>query len=269
MRARVLTALIGGPLLLAALIAGGQWWAGFVAVVTILSLFEWQRLVKGYVQVRPPTEALLVGGMLPVGAAYVFVEGGPSSPAASVFLIGLFAVTVYTLARATFGSERTPLLSTSTTVLGILYPSGLLAHLILLRGVEPDGLPLALLAVVGTWMTDIGAFFVGRSVGGRKLIPSLSPGKTVAGAIGGWVIGFVAVALGGVFWAALPLGKAMLLALLVPVAAQLGDLFESALKREAKVKDTGRLLPGHGGVLDRFDSLLLVVPVVYYVSLLF
>ena len=134
---------------------------------------------------------------------------------------------------------------------------------------SPDGFILTLLAIAGTWLTDTGAFFVGRSLGGRRLVPELSPNKTVSGAVGGWVTGFVGLLAGAVFLAAIPLTRALLLAAVVPVAAQLGDLLESAIKREAGVKDSGRLLPGHGGVLDRFDSLMLVAPTVYYLNILF
>lgn len=267
MRSRVLTAFIGGPLLLGVLIVGGVWWAGFVALIAMLGLVEWHRLVRHYLGVPLAPEALLAGGMYALAAAYAFTEHGFSFTTAFGWGAGLFALTVYAFGRELFAGGRKPLAATATTLLGIAYVPGLLAHLVLLRGLAPDGLALTLLAVVGTWVTDSAAFFIGRAVGGRKLIPALSPGKTVAGAIGGWVSGFVAIALAGVFWAALPLGRALLLAALIPVAAQLGDLFESGLKREADIKDTGALLPGHGGVLDRFDSLLLVVPLVYYISI--
>lgn len=269
MRARLLTALLGGPLLLGVLIAGGRWWAGFVALVALLALMEWRLLGRAYANVRLPEEALLGGGLYAIGAAYAYTETGFTVETAFGWTAGLFALVVYTFGRTAFGPSRRPLAVTSVTLLGVVYVGGLLAHLVLLRGTHPDGLALSLLAIVGTWVTDSGAFFIGRAVGGRKLVPELSPGKTVAGAIGGWVSGFVALALAAVFWAALPLGRALLLAALIPVAAQLGDLFESALKREADVKDTGTLLPGHGGVLDRFDSLLLVVPLVYYISIMF
>lgn len=268
MRARIVTSLIGGPLLLAALVAGGPWWAGFVAIVTVLAQVEWRFLLQKYASVSIPWETLMVGGLYAVVAAYLYTEGSGPVPGAFGWAAGLFGLALYTMGREAFTGGK-PLLSTGAALLGIVYGAGMPAHLVLLRGLSPDGLALTLLAVVGTWVTDSGAFFIGRAVGGRRLVPALSPGKTVAGAIGGWVSGFVAVALAGVFLAALPLGRSVLLAAVIPVAAQLGDLLESGLKREANVKDTGKLLPGHGGVLDRFDSLLLVVPVVYYLSALF
>jgi len=123
--------------------------------------------------------------------------------------------------------------------------------------------------LVLTWSSDIGAFFVGRAIGGRKLIPSVSPGKTVAGAVGGLVASMLVswlyarsvlvpvASLGFTPWGALGFGA------IISVAAQVGDLFESLLKREGGVKDSSRIIPGHGGILDRFDSLIFVLPVAY------
>lgn len=269
MRARLLTALIGIPVFLAALMVGGLWWAMFVAAVTVLGLSEWRSLVTQYVGISLPPEALFGGGLFMLTAAYLYADGRIAGATGFGAGAGVFAIAVYTIAREVFGGGRKPIAAASGLLLGVVYVAGLLAHMILLRNVQPDGLVLTLLAVVGTWVTDTGAFFVGRAVGGRRLIPELSPGKTVSGAIGGWVSGFVALSLAGVFWAALPLARALLLAAVIPVAAQAGDLFESGIKREAGLKDTGTMLPGHGGILDRFDSLLIVVPLVYYISVLF
>ncbi len=267
MRARVLTALIGGPLLLGALVAGDLWWTGVVALLTGLGLLEWYGLSRRALGVRPPVDALLVGGLLLVGVAYTAAR----EPAVAYgFGPGgaLFFVAVYALGRSAMMAERRPMAAAAGTLLGVVYVAGLFGHFLLLRALEPGGLALALLAVAGTWATDTGAFFTGRALGGRPLAPAVSPAKTVSGAVGGWVSGFVVVLLGGVFLAAIPLPRALVLAVAVPVVCQVGDLLESALKREAGVKDSGRLLPGHGGVLDRFDSLLLVIPTVYYLTLL-
>jgi phosphatidate cytidylyltransferase len=126
------------------------------------------------------------------------------------------------------------------------------------------GFPLVL-----SWVSDSGAYFGGRAFGRRKLIPSVSPGKTVAGAIAGVLSAILAGALYGwllTTWAGLPLGWAAGAAggALVSVVAQLGDLFESLLKREAGIKDSGALFPGHGGLFDRVDSLLFAFPAAYW-----
>lgn len=263
MRARVLTALVGGPLFIAALVAGHWWWTGLVVLVALLGLLEWYALAQRYFGRPLPADALFGGGLLLLALAYI-AAGEPV--AAPGFGVGaaVFAVTLYTLVRTTFWAPRRPMAAGAAVVLGILYVAGLLSHFLLLRALSPHGLALTLLAVAGTWATDTGAFFAGRALGGRLLAPEISPGKTVSGAVGGWVSGFVVVLLGGVLWAAIPLTRTLVLAVAVPLLSQVGDLLESAIKREAGLKDTGRLLPGHGGVLDRFDSLLLVIPAVYY-----
>lgn len=269
MRARLLTAFVGIPLFLAALLAGDSYWALLVGIIVFLGLLEWHFLAKKYVNVSLPPETLFGGGLFFVITAYLYSDGRGDAVTVVGPLAVLFVLTAYGVAREVFGGNRKPILTTAVMLLGVVYVAGLLSHLILLRNVDSDGLSLTLLAVIGTWITDTVAFFVGRAVGGRRLVPELSPGKTVAGAIGGWVSGFVSLLLAGVFWAALPFDRAAVLAALIPVAAQVGDLLESGIKREAGLKDTGTLLPGHGGVLDRFDSLMLVVPLVYYFSAFF
>lgn len=339
MRARLLTAAIGIPLLLVAAVAGGIWWLLLVGVVAWLGLAEWYGLIRKYMHMSVPLDALFGGGLLMLivaynaagdgivamsdfgpgfggefdpgfdadfgvganptvgfstppeaGAAVDAIDAVDSADAVDSEAIGaagafatasrfgtvpgfgpaavLFPLVVYTIAREALSGRRKPIATTGAVVLGVVYVAGLLAHLLLLRGLVPDGLVLTLLAIGGTWLTDTGAFFVGRVLGGRRLVPALSPHKTVSGAIGGWVVGFLGLLAGGVLLAAIPLPRALLLAAAVPVAAQMGDLLESAMKREAGLKDTGRLLPGHGGILDRFDSLLLVAPTVYYISVL-
>lgn len=264
MRARVLTAAVGIPVFLGAVVAGGVWWFLLVCFIIFVGLWEWQRLIRRSFDVTVPLDALFGGGLLVALPAYnaAKADGAPGLEWAAALML----VTVYAVAREALSSRRRPLLGGGAVVLGVVYVAGLLSHLVLLRGVSGHGLLLTLVAVVGTWLTDTGAFFVGRALGGRKLMPALSPNKTVSGAVGGWIAGFLGVLGTGAFAASLPLGRALLLAAAVPVAAQLGDLMESAFKREAGVKDSGRLLPGHGGVLDRFDSLMLVAPTVYYIA---
>jgi phosphatidate cytidylyltransferase len=131
------------------------------------------------------------------------------------------------------------------------------------------GIALLLLPLLLTWANDIGAYAVGRALGHRKLMPAVSPGKTVAGAVGGVVVTVAACWLyvGRVLvpWADLGLNLSgiVIFGVAVSIMAQIGDLAESLLKREAGVKNSSRLFPGHGGVLDRIDSLLFVLPVAY------
>jgi phosphatidate cytidylyltransferase len=185
----------------------------------------------------------LTGLILIVAALLVAFQGG-----------NLLAVVVAAIATAMF-YEWTRL----TRGWGALWYIGgffyaLLPALALLWIRERAGIDLLLWAFILTWSTDIGAYFAGRKFGRRKLAPTISPGKTVEGLLGGVV---AATLLGGAWVFAVGLGKALLfLAPIFAIAAQGGDLFESSIKRRAGVKDSGSWLPGHGGVLDRLDGLV-------------
>lgn len=185
----------------------------------------------------------LTGLILIVAALLVAFQGG-----------NLLAVVVAAIATAMF-YEWTRL----TRGWGALWYIGgffyaLLPALALLWIRERAGIDLLLWAFILTWSTDIGAYFAGRKFGRRKLAPTISPGKTVEGLLGGVV---AATLLGGAWVFAVGLGKALLfLAPIFAIAAQGGDLFESSMKRRAGVKDSGSWLPGHGGVLDRLDGLV-------------
>ncbi|MEE8346094.1 MAG: phosphatidate cytidylyltransferase, partial [Dehalococcoidia bacterium] len=146
---------------------------------------------------------------------------------------------------------------------GLLYVGFLGSHLIFLRD-APNGSDWVLLVLLATFATDTAAYIVGRLIGRTKISPAISPGKTLEGSLGGLVAGAAAVLV--LNWA-LDAGagaEIVLLALLLPVFAQFGDLAESLIKRGGGVKDASRVIPGHGGFLDRLDSLLFTVPLVYY-----
>ncbi|TEU01447.1 MAG: phosphatidate cytidylyltransferase, partial [Dehalococcoidia bacterium] len=146
---------------------------------------------------------------------------------------------------------------------GLIYVGFLGSHLVFLRD-APNGRDWVLLALLATFATDTSSYFVGRLIGRTKITPALSPGKTLEGSLGGFAGGVAAVLL--LNWA-LDTGagaEIIPLALLLPALAQMGDLAESLIKRGAGVKDASRVIPGHGGFLDRLDSLLFTVPLVYY-----
>src|SRR5680860_433093 len=146
----------------------------------------------------------------------------------------------------------------------VVWIAGGFSHLLLLRSLE-HGLGVTILVFGCTWSNDTAAFFVGRAFGKRKMAPQISPKKTMEGAFAG-LIGSVLFALVVKMYSPwLSLEQAAFLGLIVGLAGQWGDLFESAIKRDLRVKDSGRLFPGHGGVLDRFDSVLFAGMVAYWV----
>jgi CDP-diglyceride synthetase len=198
---------------------------------------------------------VLVGGPLILLAVY---EGGwwLLGVLALISAVG-FAEILYLYGHGTMPGFERPLGYGLGFTAALLYIPVLLGHLYLLRAAGPQGRPEALVTVAVVWATDLVAFFAGRHLGRRKLAPRLSPGKTVEGAIAGVLAGVV-VAVIGFGGGGAPFGLA------VAGAAVVGDLFESWLKRRARVKDSGTILPGHGGVLDRFDSLILAAPVAYW-----
>jgi phosphatidate cytidylyltransferase len=267
---RIIAALVAAPIALAMIYLGGLPLAAFLAAVSAGCAWEFYRIATaGGIEALDPIGIPLAGAIpLVVYAADVGLYHGTLAVPAVALLVILAAVI---WAR---GPHRRPLGSAAATVVGILYTGGLLSFGFALREHpyavgDRAGTALVAFPLVLTWASDIGAFFVGRAVGGKKLIPTVSPGKTVAGALGGlittmiisWV--YVQFALVPMATLKMTVPGALLFGLLISVAAQIGDLTESLLKREANVKDSSRLIPGHGGLLDRLDSLLFVLPVAY------
>jgi phosphatidate cytidylyltransferase len=250
---RVASAAVGIPIIVLLIWAGGPWYAAAASLIVLIAAFEFQTAHHG---VTP--FALLAAGLaaaIPAGA-FVGLDWVLWFTVGAV-LIPLVWVTL----RADPGSA---LDDWSYAVAGVLYVGLLGSHLVLTRELS-NGQDWVYLAVFSTFAVDTAAFFVGRSIGRRKLAPAISPGKTVEGTLGGVAGGFAAVVLAN-YLLGIRLEAALIvpLALLLPVAAIAGDLAESVLKRGMHIKDAGRIVPGHGGFLDRLDSLLFTVPVVYY-----
>ncbi len=268
---RVLVAAVGVPVALLAVYAGGWVLAGLLGLVAALAALEYFRLGEAR-GVRAHT-------VLGAGVAVLFVLLAARAPAAGPEGAGFaLLLTMATLAAATVGIwtrgvAGQPVLAFSVTITGAIYTGGLLSFALFLRHLPGTssalhGAALLFAPLLLTWSSDTFAYFVGRAFGTRKLIPSVSPGKTVQGAVGA-VVGTVAVAVAySYFLARFPtyqpgVAMAALLGILISVAAQTGDLAESLFKRDAGVKDSGTLLPGHGGALDRFDSLFFTLPIGY------
>ncbi|RJQ27834.1 MAG: phosphatidate cytidylyltransferase [Peptococcaceae bacterium] len=255
---RILSALVGMPLIILAV-----WYAGIpllllTALIIIAGLFEMMRMLS-YLDLRPSLGLAVAGGLILLGGAYLYDGGYPGPTIIVVLFMHLVAVV--------FFYPRYSLIDGAGTLLGTLYV-GLLSYFYLLRNL-PDGWFWLVFMLAGTWASDTMAYFVGKTLGRKRIAPAVSPRKTVEGALGGIFGSVVSAYVFVLVYPFISLTHVLLLGLLVGIAAELGDLVESAFKRQADLKDTGNLIPGHGGVLDRFDSMLFTAPLVYYYVRLF
>jgi phosphatidate cytidylyltransferase len=267
---RILTAIVLVPVVVGGVYAGGVWLSLLLAMFAGVGAWELYRIARA--GGTDPFDALgiPVAAALPL-AVHATMSGWLDRPlaAAGVVFVALIGVAVF--ARA---PGARPLESVSVTLFGALYAGATLACAYAIRHhrwviADAAGTVLLLLPVVVTWATDIGAYAFGRWLGRRKLLPAVSPGKTVAGAVGGAALGVVVALVWNAYvlrptaQVALTTTAAGVFGLVVSAAAQIGDLAESLFKRQAGVKDSSNAIPGHGGVLDRLDSLYFVLPVAY------
>jgi phosphatidate cytidylyltransferase len=250
-RLRVLSALTLVPIALVVVVAGGWIYPLFVALLAALMALEWRRLSEA--RFDPKYGRLAGGCALGVGLIAAALAA-LSRPHEALACVGLGMVLAGALARARIAGSLWAAIGVALIGLPTI-------ALVWLRSVPALGLGLVLWLLIVVWTTDTAAYLVGRRVGGLRLAPSISPGKTWSGLTGGIVGASVASALTAWALGSERLAHAAGLGALFAILAQLGDLAESALKRRAGVKDSGWLIPGHGGVLDRVDGLLLTAPV--------
>ena len=267
---RVAFAVVAIPVALAVLWFGGLALALLLALISGIGAWELYRIARAG-GVAPFTAAGVAAAAAVPLLVHADHEGWFHVPvsAATIAVLALLGASVWLR-----GVTGRPLGAVAVTIFGVLYTGVMLSFGYALRYYpyaidRPAGAALVLLPLLLTWASDTGAYFVGRALGKRKLIPSVSPGKTVAGAVGAVVVTVLVCVVYARFvlrpTAQLgfsPVG-AVLFGAAISVVAQLGDLVESLLKREAGVKDSSHIIPGHGGVLDRFDSLFFVLPVAY------
>jgi phosphatidate cytidylyltransferase len=278
---RLVVAAVGIPAGVLVIWVGGWVLAGVVAGLAVMGTLEVYHLARErgwrpFAWLGTGAVLALVGWAALTGTVTAWAPG-----AVSIFL----ALALGSLAAAVFrrGPGGDPLLAMGTTLAGAAYAGAPLAFAVLLRrfpegtagAMEWGGAFLLMFPIVVTWLADTAAYFVGTHLGRRKLIPSVSPAKTVEGSVGGLVAAVVGSALYAAFLLEpfAPVAPGPVLAagigLLIGVVGQVGDLAESVLKREAGVKDSGGLLPGHGGVLDRFDGVYFTLPLTYGLFVLF
>lgn len=240
---RVASALVLAAATLALTTIGRIPFAILVVAVAAVLIWEWGRLVR-----RTNIDAATLVGLGGVSLAIGLAVAG--SGWAGLIAIGITAVAIYVLAGPGDGVA---------SALGALYAGLPALVLVLLHGSTPAGELVVVFLLLVVWATDTGAFMVGRTVGGPKLWVAVSPNKTWSGLLGGAAAGAL-MALVYATWISSPSpGRVVLLAIGLAIASQLGDLCESALKRAYGVKDTSHLIPGHGGFMDRVDSLVFAV----------
>ena len=269
MRPRVLTALVGLPVLAAAIWYGSPWLTLLVLAAAALGVRELYRLTPPGVGSLPTGLGVLWAAAMVLGAQASASTGGFLLVSAIVWAAGAFVSLLWLIGLYSGGRY---IIAGMLLLAGPLYVGFLLSHALLLRevgGVWDTGRLWLLLAVLVTFATDTGAFLVGRTVGHRVIkpgmAPRISPAKTWEGAVGGFIAAIAASAgLGILLGLDAPWWQTAVIGATVGIAAQCGDLLESALKRMSNVKDAGSIIPGHGGILDRLDSIVFSLPVVYY-----
>lgn len=266
---RIAFALVAIPLALAVVWLGGWTLVIVVAAAAVLGARELLSFAR-LQQIDPLERTALVSAALVPVLVYLAVARVPALLGWSWFLLGLWLVALLTIALARRGPAQRPLAATAVTALAVLYPAGLASFLVAIRHLQFGdrswaGAWLVFFPLVITWVCDTAAMFAGRAIGGPKLWPAISPGKTWAGTIAGVAAALLTVPLLNALvlerlGLALPLSQGLLFGLVLGVVGQVGDLAESLFKREVGVKDSSSLIPGHGGVLDRFDSLYFILP---------
>ena len=266
---RTLFAVVAAPASVAIVYFGDWALAIVLSVLAALAAWELFRMARetGALPIEPAGIALAALLPIAVHAQRLGIYTLTLTAIVAMLLL-LFASTIWLR-----GPAGKPLSSVSITAFGVMY-AGLFSYIYAVRYHDyavgrAAGTALVFLPILLTWTTDVGAYMFGRLFGKKKLIPSVSPGKTVEGAVGGLGLAIV-ICLLYVRFILMPYAQlgltiqgAVLFAIVISVAAQTGDLAESLLKREAGVKDSSRIIPGHGGILDRFDSLLFVMPVAF------
>lgn len=292
LRTRILTFVLAGPLIIGIVLLGEPWLSVLIGIAAFLALVELVALLDaaGY---EPPQVLTIVVGIALTAAGLVVANaatvGGPVSQLVTALdppglVTATFVAGVLLLAAASFtrADPRRGFVTWAMTSFGVAYVGMLLPMIVLVAHLAPvggastspvgligigSGVAWTLMLVLVVWGYDTGAYLTGRVIGRRKLIDHISPSKTVEGLLGGLVVSTLGAGVGAALiglepWHPLVIGP------LVGLAAQAGDLAESMLKRAAGRKESGFLVPGHGGILDRIDSFLFAAPVMAGYALL-
>jgi phosphatidate cytidylyltransferase len=260
LRRRVITALLGIPIILGLLWLGSPWWDILVVSVSLACVVEFQHMFA------PDSRTGLVGMFAIVLACFLSTMIGNYLPLLGILLI-FFIIQMVRALRLDLPQRQMLLRHTLYASLGAIYIGLPLSLFLAIRSFDRGALWTGI-AFASNWATDSAALIGGRMFGRRKLAPRISPGKTVEGALIGVLVGFI-IGLLVSLTVGIPFKTALFASVAIPVLTGIGDLLESWIKRFFAVKDAGHFLPGHGGLLDRIDGMLLAAPALYIILRLF
>ncbi|AEY65678.1 phosphatidate cytidylyltransferase [Clostridium sp. BNL1100] len=271
-RTRIISGLVGLVLLIGVLYLGSIVLGIAVSIIAAIGLYEFYNSISKTKGIHP---IKIVGYLSIVPLLILGLEktGWYSLDLGTMTGISVCLIIFASMAVIVFGHKKYNIVDACATAFGVVYIPFLMSFLIMLRNMDHGNI-LIWLIFIGAWGTDTLAYTFGRLFGKRKIIPEISPKKTLAGAIGG-ILGCILLMViygtivNNYFDLDIRYIALILLGLFCGVISQIGDWAASAIKRYVDVKDFGNIMPGHGGVLDRFDSILFVAPVIYYVLVLF
>ncbi|MCH8271998.1 MAG: phosphatidate cytidylyltransferase [Candidatus Marinimicrobia bacterium] len=258
---RILVSIIGIPVVLGSIYLGGVYFFIVIIIISLLSQLEFYNIAE-HKNVKINKILGLLAGFVVLYLYYISRE--------EYFLPTVLLIALLFLIIEIFSEKESPLLNISLSLSGIIYPTALVGTLYPLRQMDSltgvPGLNLVVALLAGVWLCDTAAYYIGSAIGKHKLIERVSPNKTWEGSAAGFLTSLVvifALKYNGFLGNSFTTVDMIMLSLFIGVGGQLGDLFESLLKRDAGIKDSGILLPGHGGFLDRFDALIFAAPLTY------
>ena len=276
MKQRVISALVISALAIVAILCGGYVFDIVILALATIGLFEFYNAFE-----KKGHSPLKFFGLVYIGLLVLMLFVINDSSYMSIYFRGvnlfppIFILHfLLLLSFVVFRFKKYNAIDVAITILGGFYVVGLISYFANLRNLS-GGVYLFFIPLGGAIATDTFALFIGKKFGKRKLIPSVSPNKTVAGSVGGFSCNIILVTVAGIilvfadFYTGMPIYHYPILGAIIGITAQIGDLVASSIKRYTGIKDFGKIIPGHGGILDRIDSYIFTIPVVYYYLLLF
>lgn len=258
LRTRVISSIIGLPLILAALFFGGKLLAALVFLLSIIGLYEYFNAFKN-IGFKPSTWVGYFGTIV----YYSLIVLNKNSVVSFSLILFIIILLLF------FDSikRNSSIIDAALTILGMIYIPCMFSNIIFLQN-GINGKAIVWLPFITAWLSDTFAYFAGITLGKNKLCPKISPKKTIEGSLGGIIGSLVSSLVAGIIFNSLgffiPLIHFGIIGALSGAVGQIGDLFASSIKRFCKIKDYGNIIPGHGGILDRFDSILFTAPTVYF-----